>query len=182
MTPRVLIIFGTSYGQTEKIGNRIAAELQRRGIAVELCNAAQGRPSLTPEQYSGVVVGAVDRARAPAIHQAVRSRPCVHAERLADRLLPGQRVGWEFFAARTDGCAANPRRFPLQQRLDATPVGEYRRSDQLHAVQLAASLVHEARLGEKRRRDGYVAGPRIHRLGTSRPICGGNRECDQSSG
>ena len=74
MTPRVLIIFGTSYGQTEKIGNRIAAELQRRGIAVELCNAAQGRPSLTPEQYSGVVVGSslIAHGHQPSIKQFVR--------------------------------------------------------------------------------------------------------------
>lgn len=74
MTPRVLIFFGTSYGQTEKIANRIAATLQRGGMAVELCNAGTCRPSVPVEQYSGVVVGTsvVVRGQQPAIRQFVR--------------------------------------------------------------------------------------------------------------
>lgn len=75
MTPRVLIIFGTSYGQTEKIANRIAGVLQRRGLAVELCNAATGRPSLALEQYTGVVIGTslIARGHQPAIKQFVQN-------------------------------------------------------------------------------------------------------------
>lgn len=74
MTPRVLIVFGTSYGQTEKIANRIAATLQQAGMAVELCNAGISRASLPVEQYSGVVVGTsvVARGQQPAIRQFVR--------------------------------------------------------------------------------------------------------------
>lgn len=73
MTPRVLIVFGTSYGQTEKIANRIAASIQRRGIAVELCNAATSQPSLSAEQYSGVMVGSsvIAHGIQPAIRRFV---------------------------------------------------------------------------------------------------------------
>jgi len=63
MARRVLVIYGTSYGQTEKIANRIADVLQRRGFAIELCNAATGRPTLTLEQYAGIVVGSSIIAR-----------------------------------------------------------------------------------------------------------------------
>ena len=63
MLRRVLIIYGTSYGQTEKIANRMASGLERRGFTVELCNAAKGRPALSLEQYVGVVVGSSIIAR-----------------------------------------------------------------------------------------------------------------------
>jgi menaquinone-dependent protoporphyrinogen oxidase len=63
MVRRVLIIYGTSYGQTEKIANRIASGLQRRGFPIELCNAAVSRPELPLEQYAGVVVGSSIIAR-----------------------------------------------------------------------------------------------------------------------
>ena len=73
MTPRVLVIYGTSYGQTEKIAVRIAAGLQRRGIAIELCDAGKNRPSLAPESYSAVLVGSsiIARGHQPAIRKFV---------------------------------------------------------------------------------------------------------------
>lgn len=69
MEPRILIIYGTSYGQTAKIADRIAAGLQRRGFAVELCNAAKGRPELPLERYAGILVGSsiIARGHQPAI-------------------------------------------------------------------------------------------------------------------
>ncbi len=54
---RVLIIYGTSYGQTEKIARRIGVTLEASGAAVELCDAATSRPSMNLQQYSTVVVG-----------------------------------------------------------------------------------------------------------------------------
>lgn len=74
MMLRVLIIYGTTYGQTEKIANRIAAGLQRRGFTVELCNAATSRPALALEQYAGVVVGSSIMARGhqPSIKDFIR--------------------------------------------------------------------------------------------------------------
>ena len=57
MKPRVLVIFATSYGQTEKIARRIAATLERNEITVELCDAGKTRPAMATEQYSAILVG-----------------------------------------------------------------------------------------------------------------------------
>jgi menaquinone-dependent protoporphyrinogen oxidase len=74
MPPRVLVIYGTSYGQTEKIATRIAGGLQNRGFAIELCNASTGRPALALEEYTAVVVGCslIARGHQPSIKQFVR--------------------------------------------------------------------------------------------------------------
>lgn len=74
MDRRVLVIYGTSYGQTEKIAVRIAAGLQRRGFSIELVNAATNRPSLPLEQYAGIVVGSsiIARGHQPAIKDFIR--------------------------------------------------------------------------------------------------------------
>lgn len=71
---RVLVIYGTSYGQTAKIARRIGDVLQRAGLAVELCDAARGRPTLGPEQYSAIVVGAslIARGIQPSVQRFVR--------------------------------------------------------------------------------------------------------------
>lgn len=74
MPSRILIIFGTSYGQTEKIAVRIAGGLQSRGFSIELCNAATCRPSPL-EEYTAVVVGSsiIARGHQPSIKQFVRN-------------------------------------------------------------------------------------------------------------
>jgi len=74
MAPRVLVIFGTSYGQTKKIAVRIAATLERRGCAVELRDAASERPALPLEQYTAVVAGCsiIAKGHQPAIERFVR--------------------------------------------------------------------------------------------------------------
>lgn len=73
MKPHVLVIYGTSYGQTEKIARRIAATLERSDIAVELCDAAKTRPALATEQYSAVLVGSsiIARGHQPAIKRFI---------------------------------------------------------------------------------------------------------------
>ncbi len=70
---RVLIIFGTSYGQTEKIARRIGADLETAGTAVEYCNAAKDHPSMDLKQYSAVVVGSslIARGAQKSIQQFV---------------------------------------------------------------------------------------------------------------
>ena len=75
MSRRVLIIYGTTYGQTEKIANRIADGLQRRGLEVELCNAAISAPRIALEAYAGVVVGSsiIARGHQPAIKEFIRA-------------------------------------------------------------------------------------------------------------
>ena len=74
MSPRVLVIYGTSYGQTQKIAVRIGATLQRRGFAVELCNAARTPPAFPVEDYAAVVVGCsiIAKGHQPAIERFVR--------------------------------------------------------------------------------------------------------------
>lgn len=74
MSRSVLIIYGTSYGQTEKIAIRMAAGLQRRAFEVELCNAAISKPQMALEQYAGVLVGSsiIARGHQPAIKDFIR--------------------------------------------------------------------------------------------------------------
>lgn len=58
MSPRkILIIYGTSYGQTEKIAARIQAALVKRGHAVTLANAAERMPTAPLASFDGIVVG-----------------------------------------------------------------------------------------------------------------------------
>ncbi|HEX6316251.1 MAG TPA: flavodoxin domain-containing protein [Gemmatimonadaceae bacterium] len=75
MSRHILVMFGTSYGQTEKIAVRIAAGLARRGLLPELCNAAKDRPSLPLREYAGIVVGSsiIARGHQPAIKEFVRT-------------------------------------------------------------------------------------------------------------
>ena len=79
MKPRVLVIFGTSYGQTEKIARRIAATLERSEITVELCDAAKTRPARATEQYSAVLVGSsiIAGGHQPAIKRFVHENLAV---------------------------------------------------------------------------------------------------------
>ena len=74
MSGRVLIIYGTTYGQTEKIANRIASALQRRGLAIELCNAALSKPGMALADYTGILVGSsiIARGHQPAIKDFIR--------------------------------------------------------------------------------------------------------------
>ena len=73
MKPRVLVIFATSYGQTEKIARRIAATLERNEITVELCDAGKTRPAMATEQYSAILVGSsiIAKGHQPAIRQFI---------------------------------------------------------------------------------------------------------------
>ena len=79
MKPRVLVIFGTSYGQTEKIARRIAATLERSDITVELCDAAKTHPGLATEQYAAVLVGSsiIAGGHQPAIKRFVHENLAV---------------------------------------------------------------------------------------------------------
>ena len=54
VSPRVLVVFHTGEGQTEKIAERIVCELERRDALVALSDAASAPP---PTAYDLVVVG-----------------------------------------------------------------------------------------------------------------------------
>ena len=66
-TPKVLVVFHTSEGQTEKIAERIASVLQERGVAVEV-SEVESAPA--PDGYDGVVVG-------DSIHAVKHSRAMI---------------------------------------------------------------------------------------------------------
>ena len=55
---RVLVLYGTTYGQTTKIATRIAAILERHGAVVSSYDVRAVPPDVSPEQYDAVVIGA----------------------------------------------------------------------------------------------------------------------------
>lgn len=79
-SPRVLLVFHSSEGQTAKIADRLAETLHHAGIEVDLELAEHAPP---PTGYDGVVLG-------DSIHQGRHSRALTryiahHADDLADR-------------------------------------------------------------------------------------------------
>jgi menaquinone-dependent protoporphyrinogen oxidase len=60
---RILIVFGTSYGQTAKIARRIGAVLTDLGFDVTVVDAAQPHAVPSLESFDGIVVGASIIAR-----------------------------------------------------------------------------------------------------------------------
>jgi menaquinone-dependent protoporphyrinogen oxidase len=55
---RILIVYGTRYGQTAKVAGRIAEVLRRRGCAVTLDRGDALPPDLDLGAFDGVMVGA----------------------------------------------------------------------------------------------------------------------------
>ena len=116
--PRVLIIYGTSYGQTAKIAARIEAGLLRRGHLVTAVNAALSAPPPLLS-FDGIVVGSsiIARGHQKTIERFIRanitqlnSTPCAFysvsasaaskdpagrkaAERVRDEFL--EKMGWQ---------------------------------------------------------------------------------------
>jgi menaquinone-dependent protoporphyrinogen oxidase len=58
MSDRVLIVYGTGHGQTERIVRRIGEHLSATGALVSIHRADRLPPGLDPEAFDGVVVGA----------------------------------------------------------------------------------------------------------------------------
>lgn len=58
MTPRALIVYGTSYGQTAKIAEHIAAKLETHGMLVTIFRGDRLPPSFDITEYDGTIVGA----------------------------------------------------------------------------------------------------------------------------
>lgn len=57
-TPRILIVYGTSYGQTARIANRLHRLLFERGFDVTLLDGGALPADFCPVDYDGVLVGA----------------------------------------------------------------------------------------------------------------------------
>jgi menaquinone-dependent protoporphyrinogen oxidase len=58
---RILVVYGTTDGQTAKIGRRIESVLRERGAVVDVHEAGSAAPS--PDGYDGVIVAASIHAR-----------------------------------------------------------------------------------------------------------------------
>jgi menaquinone-dependent protoporphyrinogen oxidase len=54
---RILIFYGTSYGQTAKIARRMDDLLTASGEIVTLVDASNQPPGLTPREFDGIIVG-----------------------------------------------------------------------------------------------------------------------------
>ena len=57
-SPRMLIVYGTSYGQTARVANRLHRLLFERGFDVTLVEGAALTADFCPVDYDGVLVGA----------------------------------------------------------------------------------------------------------------------------
>ncbi|HEX6534805.1 MAG TPA: flavodoxin domain-containing protein [Gemmatimonadaceae bacterium] len=55
--PRILIVYGTTYGQTAKIAERMAEHLMSWGHVVVLASADRVSHQITPDQFDGVIAG-----------------------------------------------------------------------------------------------------------------------------
>jgi menaquinone-dependent protoporphyrinogen oxidase len=55
--PRILVVYSSTHGHTEKIAARIAAALEHDGAAVDLHQLAPAKLGPTPLDYDAVVVG-----------------------------------------------------------------------------------------------------------------------------
>ncbi len=78
---RLLILYGTTDGQTAKIARFLAGELHALGAEVEVCDAANENPD--PRDYVGVVVAA--SVHAGGYQKSVVRWARQHAKALADR-------------------------------------------------------------------------------------------------
>lgn len=58
MPHRILLVYGTSYGQTEKIAERMSEYLTERGCAVTLARGDRLHPDFSFTGYDGIIVGA----------------------------------------------------------------------------------------------------------------------------
>jgi menaquinone-dependent protoporphyrinogen oxidase len=75
MNARILIVYGSSYGQTEKIARRLAELLTARACDVTVADAKALPSSLRADAFDGVVVGAsiIARGHQPAVRDFVHA-------------------------------------------------------------------------------------------------------------
>jgi menaquinone-dependent protoporphyrinogen oxidase len=71
--PKILIVYGTTHGQTAKIAASIQGTLEQRGLSVTMANAKQG-PTPALSGFQGVIVGAsmIARGHQPVVAEYIR--------------------------------------------------------------------------------------------------------------
>jgi menaquinone-dependent protoporphyrinogen oxidase len=58
MNPRILVLYGTTDGHTEKVAVALSNTLRAEGAIVDLIHAHSGGPNPQPVDYAGVIVAA----------------------------------------------------------------------------------------------------------------------------
>ena len=110
-TPRILIVYGSRYGQTARIANRIRQVLAERDFAVSLYQGDALPIGCRPDDYDGVLVGAsmVFGKYQPYVREfVVRHGPAL------------TRIPTGFFAVSGAAGSANPaERAEAERRLEA---------------------------------------------------------------
>ena len=85
LMPRILLLYATTEGQTERIAGRIAHMLRERGHSVDMLPADTNKPALEPAAYDAVMIGAsIHYGHHPAYllelvrrqRNALAARPC----------------------------------------------------------------------------------------------------------
>jgi menaquinone-dependent protoporphyrinogen oxidase len=73
-TPKVLIVYGTTHGQTATIANFLQLTLEQRGCEVTLSNVKES-PTPPLDVFDGIIVGAsiIARGHQPAIATFIRN-------------------------------------------------------------------------------------------------------------
>jgi menaquinone-dependent protoporphyrinogen oxidase len=80
MSPRFLVLYGTTEGQTAKIAAAVGETLRAQAAAVDVVNAAAARPDLTPKEYTAVIIAA--SVHVGGYQRAVRRWVKTHARAL----------------------------------------------------------------------------------------------------
>jgi menaquinone-dependent protoporphyrinogen oxidase len=79
--PRVLIVYATREGQTEKIARRIGTVIEAMGIGVELMDAERPSRELDLERFAAILVGSPVRSMGylpPVVRFAREHRPTLN--------------------------------------------------------------------------------------------------------
>lgn len=94
---RILVIYASHYGQTQKIATRLAEHLRQHGLAVELADARASTPP-PPDRYDVVVIG----SRVETGHHAREIHAYVNAHAARLRAMPTAFFSVSMAAARPD--------------------------------------------------------------------------------
>lgn len=72
-TPKILIVYGTTHGQTATIAGHLQLNLERDGLQVTVANVKEG-PVPPLSQFQGVIIGAsvIARGHQPAVASFIR--------------------------------------------------------------------------------------------------------------
>jgi hypothetical protein len=169
--PRILVVYGSTYGQAERVAHRIAAVLSGAGLGVDIHRADRLPDSLWLASYDAFVVAASVRMG----HHQKYVRDFVRRNATLLNEVPSAFVGvW----CRRWRPSASPvvHRHPAPR--DGVAPDRHHilyRSGGVHAVRLVVPLVPEADQPPEGVADRYVARLGLHRVGRGGPVRGGAR-------